>query len=259
MEYTKTVTIASPIRDRELYLPFYLQAILEQTYPKELTNLLFVTNNVTDNSIKILKKFKKLYDEKYSLIRIDDYSNSNIPYDGEIRCVRAKTTKVYSFLAELRNYICQNSNTDHLFSVDSDIMLLPDTLEKLILTNKKCISALVCNGHVFAEQQPHLNIDKYKFTNVLWRNTMGMYTHFRKSQLNNNEILEVDATGAVYLISKDVYKNCKYRLHAQGEDMPFCEDVQKLKEKLYCDTSIKLPHCMTTGLLEAYSRGEFKY
>lgn len=259
MEYNKTVTIASPIRDREKYLPFYLKAISNQTYPKNLTNLLFVTNNIKDNSLKILKQFKSNNSNKYNLIRIDNINNENIPHDGENRLLRARTKKVYYFLAELRNYICSNTNTDFLLSVDSDIMLKPNTLEKLILSNKKCISALVCNGHVFAKQQPNKNIDKYKFTNAMWKNTLNKYTHFRKSELNKDKILEVDVTGAVYLISKDIYKNCKYKYNIQGEDIPFCEDIKRLGKKLYCDTSIKLPHCMDLELLELYSQGKFNY
>jgi cellulose synthase/poly-beta-1,6-N-acetylglucosamine synthase-like glycosyltransferase len=167
MEHTKTVTIASPIRDRENYLPTYLECILKQTYPKKLTNLFFVTNNIKDNSIQILKQFKKEHENKFNLIRLDNYNNENIPHDGEHRLLRAKTKKIYLFLAELRNYICQKVNTDYLFSVDSDIMLLPDTLEKLINSKKNCISALVCNGHVFSKQQPDKNIDPYKFTNIM--------------------------------------------------------------------------------------------
>jgi glycosyltransferase involved in cell wall biosynthesis len=132
MEFNKTVTIACPVRDREIYLPYYLKNILNQTYPKQLTNLFFVANNVTDSSLQILKSFKKKYSEKYPLIRIDRYDNDKIPYDGEKRMVRGKNMQVYSFLAELRNYICKNTETDYLFSVDSDIMLLPDTLERLI-------------------------------------------------------------------------------------------------------------------------------
>lgn len=84
-----------------------------------------------------------------------------------------------------------------------------------------------------------------------------MYTHFRKSELKG--LVEVDVTGAVYLIEKSIYKNCEYRPHVQGEDIPFCEDVQKMKEKLYCDTDIKLPHCMDLELLEMYKQGTFSY
>lgn len=260
MEYNKyqhTVTIACPVRDREDYLPYYLQAILKQTYPRNLTNLFFVANNVTDNSIKILKTFKQQHSQNYPLIRIAELNNEKIPYDGSNRMVRTKNQDVYNFLATLRNYICKNVSTDYLFSCDSDIMIKPDTLEKLINWGKNCISALVCNGHTFAKLQPHKRIDKYKFTNILKKGLYGRYIHFRKSELNG--LLEVDVTGAVYLIKKHIYKHCRYKPDLQGEDIPFCEDVRKMNEKIYCDADLKLPHCMDLGLLELYKKGKFEY
>jgi glycosyltransferase involved in cell wall biosynthesis len=90
-----TVTIACPVSNRAEYLPFYLDAILKQTYPKELTNLLFVANNVTDNSIQILKKFKQDYLNTYPLIRIEIINNQKIPDDTNKREIRAKTDAVY--------------------------------------------------------------------------------------------------------------------------------------------------------------------
>lgn len=258
MEFNKTITIACPISNREDYLPYYLWNIIKQTYPKNLINIFFVTNNIKDNSIKILKNFKTKYKNEYNEIRLDNIDNNTVLDDtGNNRAVRNINNNVYTFLATLRNYITKYTNTDYLFSVDSDIMILPDTLEKLYNWDKDVISALVCNGHVFASYYPNKNIDKYKYTNVLKKNPMNLYMHFRKSELKG--LIEVDATGAVYLLKKEVYKHCKYKADKQGEDIPFCKDVQKLKKKLYCDTSIKLPHCMTLDLLEEYKKGTFKY
>lgn len=253
----KTVTIACPVRNREQYLPFYLDSIFKQTFPKELTNLFFVTNNCTDDSKKILKKFKQTHEHLYPHIRIDNIDNDAIPDDTESRYIRSKTNSIYVFLAELRNYIAFNTNTDFLFSCDSDIMLLPETLERLLNHNKKLVSALVCNGHVFAQFYKDLKINKYKYTNCMKRNISSKYVHFLRSELKG--LIEVDVTGAVYLIHKDIYKNCKYEVDQQGEDIPFCESVQESGEKLYCDTDLKLPHCMTLDLLADYKKGIFKY
>jgi len=253
----ETITIACPIHNRGKYLPFYLKCILNQTYPKNQTDLFFVTNNCTDDSIKILMKFKQAHSDKYSNIRLDNINDKSIPSDGEDRYSRSRTTVIYDFLSYLRNYICRNTNTDYLFSVDSDIMLLPDTLERLLIHNKKCISALVCNGHVFANNYKEKNIDKYQYTNILNMNERGRYSHINLTGIQG--LVEVDVTGAVYLLHKDIYKKCKYRKDLQGEDIPFCKNIKKLNYKLYCDTSIKLAHCMTLELLENYKKGKFTY
>jgi hypothetical protein len=104
--------------------------------------------------------------------------------------------------------------------------------------------------------QPNKKIDKYKFTNILRLNMSNIYVHLLKSELKG--LVEVDATGAVFLIEKSLYKRCKYAKHLQGEDMPFCSDIRKIS-KIYCDTMLKLPHCMDLELLDLYRRGQFEY
>jgi len=250
----KTVTIACPVRNREQYLPFYLDCIKKQTYPKQWTNLFFVTNNCTDNSKKILNIFKKNNEHLYPLIRIDNIDNDKIPDDSSDRYIRSKTNSIYSFLAYLRNYITSNCNTNYLLSCDSDIMMIPETLTRLLSHNKKCISGLVCNGHLFAQMY---KVNKYKYTNAMKKNPAGKYVHFLRSELKG--LIEVDVTGAVYLIHRDIYKNCKYEVDIQGEDIPFCRSVQSMGEKLYCDTDLKLPHCMSLELLDDYKKGNFVY
>jgi GT2 family glycosyltransferase len=86
---------------------------------------------------------------------------------------------------------------------------------------------------------------------------MKRYTHFRRSQLNG--VVEVDLTGAVMLIHRSLYKKAIYKFDSQGEDIPFCRDIKRLGEKIYCDCDLKLAHCMNLELLEKYKIGEFKF
>ena len=248
------VTIAAPISNREEYLPSYLNCILAQTYPKDLTSLYFLINNSTDQSKKILYNFRKEYIYLFKDITIDEYNNKDIP-DSRNRQNRVLDYRVYDHLSYLRNTVCEKVNTDWLFSVDSDIMLTKKTLMELIKSKKKAIAALVCNGHEFALATP--NVSPYKFTNVMFRNPEYKYIHFRRSQLKGQ--IEVDLTGAVFLIHKSLYKNAKYRYDPQGEDIPFCQDIQRSGAKIYCNCNLKQPHCMNLDLLERYKNGEFKF
>jgi len=250
----ETVTISAPISNREAYIPSYLKCILSQTYPKELTNLYFLINNSQDNSQTLLKQFKKKYQISYNKIDVKIYNNSKIPSSKD-RLNRIIDNSLYEHLAYIRNLIFESIDTDWVFSVDSDIMLTPDSLDTLIKSGKKAISGLVCNGHEFVKSSPFT--DPYKFTNVMYLNNLHKYTHFRKSQLKG--IIEVDMTGAIILLHRSLYKTCKYRSDNQGEDIPFCQDIQKLKEKIYCNTDVKLAHCMNLELLENFKNNKFKY
>lgn len=250
----KHITIAAPISNREEYLPSYLSSILAQTYPQELTSIYFLLNNSQDKSKTILYNFQKEYKNTYHKITIEEYNKKNIP-DSRDRINRIRDNRVYNHLADLRNIVCNRVDTEWLFSVDSDIMLIPNTITDLINTGKKAISALVCNGHEFALTMS--NVNPYQFTNVMYLNPHNKYVHFRRSQLKG--ILDVDLTGAVMLIHKDLYKHAKYKFDPQGEDAPFCRDIQKLGERIYCNCDLKQAHCMNLQLLEAYKKGEFKF
>lgn len=258
------VTVACPIRNRAAYLPHYLSAILKQTFPKKLTNLIFILNNSTDDSEKILYNFQNKYKDEYNKINIYTYNNINAPEDIRDPMHRAK---VYPMLANLRNIISDKTKTEWLFSVDSDIMLLPDTLEKLLTqaqqNDYKMLSALICNGHVYADtlnKQAQFAVDKVKptfYSNIMWHDANNNLIHVPKRYWNG--ILEVHMTGAVCLYHRDVFKKARFKDHPMGEDIPFSEDVLKLGYKIYCDCDIQLPHCMNLDLLDKYIKGEFAF
>jgi glycosyltransferase involved in cell wall biosynthesis len=252
------VTLAAPIRNRQDYLPYYLNCIKNQTFPLENIMLLFVLNNSTDNSEKLFYEFKNNYQEKFMKIRIEKCDSSNIPEDNRDTATR---NIIYFHLAFIRNYILQQTKTEWLFSVDSDIMLLPHSLEQLLSSNKKCISALINNGHKYAEDiNKKVEYGKVKaemFTNIMRYNAAGTLIHVPKSEWNG--IVRVNMTGAVYLLHKDIYKKCQYKADPQGEDIPFSKNVEAIGETLWCDTNLKLPHCMTKELLQKYINNEFVF
>lgn len=260
-------TIACPVRDRGKILPYYLENIYKQTFPKKNTKLLFVVNNSFDNSEQILKKFKKEHQKEYKNITILRHDRN--PVDKRFKVLpeddRKKNTRrlfINEHLAFIRNYLLDRCDTEWLFSVDSDIMLLPDTLERLLNSNKRCISALICNGHKYVESvnnKVENKIDRRKptfYTNIMRHNGEGLI-HVPSREWNG--IIEVDMTGAVYLIHEDIYKKCRYKDDLLGEDIPFCKDVRRLKEKLWCDTDIKLAHIMDEDLLKKYLEGEYTF
>jgi hypothetical protein len=221
-----------------------------------------VINNSTDNSEKILYEFKNTFQNQYHRIRIEKYDKLNIPEDD--RSGRIRNNYIYKHLADLRNYICSQTKTPWLFSVDSDVMLLPHSLEQLLKSQKKCISALIRNGFNYCEEineSAKFKCDRIKpeqYTNCMVRNIYGQLVHVLPSQCNG-EILQVSMTGACYLLHLDIFKKCKYEINNQGEDIPFCQQIEAMGETIWCDTSLKLPHCMNLDLLEKYKNGEFKF
>lgn len=245
-EYTPTVTIAAPVRNRAWILNQYLHHIVNIDYPKKLINIHFVLNDSTDKSRDILINFQQKYRLEYNNIYIDTI-NRFVPEDKRISSIRNQHT--YHHLSILRNYILSKVKTDYLFSVDSDILVSPKSLLKLLFHNKDIISGLIYNGYIKDPVHPYryTNIMKYESDGVL-RHVSNFYTK-TAPLLKESKVLEIDVTGAMCLIKREVCRLAKYGWHYQGEDVYFCDTAKKNGFKIHCDISVFAQHIMNSNQL----------
>jgi GT2 family glycosyltransferase len=67
-------------------------------------------------------------------------------------------------------------------------------------------------------------------------------------------LFESDLTGAIYLISKEVYKNpnIKYGYTQYGEDLYWCITAKQQGYKLYTDITLYQQHIMSEEILQKY-------
>ena len=143
------IVIGCPIRNRGWILPLYLKHIYNLNYDKKSIILKFLLNDCSknDTSESILNEFKSDYIHLYKDIIIDkeDYGH---PTDERLD---RKNRGVYKAFAIVRNkWKTCNFEYDYLFSVDSDILLHPETLNILLESfNMKrdagMVSALISN------------------------------------------------------------------------------------------------------------------
>lgn len=245
-----TITIGCPVRNRGKYLPHYLEAIYNLDYPKDKITLFFVINDCKDDTSSILSKFKSDNDNLYHKIKLDEY-DLGTPEDARTTSIRNNYT--YKALSKLRNYLLFNIRTDYYLSCDSDIMMKPDTLNKLLSHGKDYVAGLICNGYIVSPNNP------YKFMNILNRIPFAKsYKHI--TEYKDGELIPVDFTGAVMLLSKQLIKSGAQFGHGnQGEDQIFCEDVKAKGFQIYCDTSAKCTHLMSEAYLVRYIKGKFEW
>jgi predicted peroxiredoxin len=174
-----------------------------------------------------------------------------VPEDNG-RNTAIRTMFTYKNLAYLRNYILSKIKTDYLFSIDSDILLInPETINLLIADNKDIVSSLIYNGYIHKDGKfPH------HYTNAMIKCELG-YKHLAKMNIGNL-LQNVDVTGAIYLISKNVLKNknIRYGIHNQGEDIPFCESAKKNGIDLYVDLGVYNQHIMNEDCLKLFIEGK---
>jgi hypothetical protein len=180
-------------------------------------------------------------------------NNSKIPKDERKNQIREKF--IYEWLCKIRNRIfkkCNELNCDFLLSVDSDILITPTIINDLLETEKDICSSLIWNGTLYAGIE-----NAYKYPNIL-RYENGRYIHIVNYYVKNpkkspkDKLIEVDATGAVCLISREVCKNTYYKNHIQGEDLGWAEVCKEKGYKMYCLPYCFSQHVMDKSLLHLY-------
>jgi hypothetical protein len=208
-------------------LPTYLEYLYNLDYPKTNIHLAFLVNNCTDDTYEILDVFKEEHINEYREIDvwfIDGLSPGYI--DGD----RYKK-RDYRAFAKIRNiWLSMMSDVDeYIFSLDSDILVPPYSLKRLLSHGKEIISLLVYH------QLGQYNILKERMFQNKYSN---MYEFPR-------EVIEVAATGAAILIHRTVIdEGVRYEFHRQGEDLGFCQNARDYGFKIYCDAGLEAEHIM---------------
>ena len=215
------IMIGCPLQRTRDCLASFLECIRNLDYPKDKIHLAFLLNNSHDDSYFILKTFREEYLKYYRKISIwdvalnDDYQDYRAP------------GRDYKCIADARNLFLTmlDSESEYIFSVDSDILLTPKILNELLSHEKDICAALIWNNHA----------GPTNLYNILRRNRNGFYKVLEQDF--EDRLIEVDVTGACYLIHRRVIDSgVKYSYHNHGEDFGFCISAQEKGFQLYCDT-----------------------
>ena len=144
MIFLNTVRICTLVRNREWVLPYYLEYLYNLKYDKKQITIYWLVNNSTDSSLNLLQAFKEKYKSEYNKIVIEEINKSNLPEDHRNAQSR-KTNGIYTHLSDLRNHMFNKCKEDYLFNIDSDILVEPYTLQKLLDSQKDMIASTIYN------------------------------------------------------------------------------------------------------------------
>ncbi len=223
------IFVGSPVHGRLNILPYYLEAL---DRVESITEKIFLANNCSEEEIKLLKR--------HGLV----YQMNDVKSHSERRSDR------HASLAILRNklldIVFNEYKSDYFLSVDSDIIVYPEIVKSLLSFNKDIISNLVYNDlHFSIADKPH----ESHIGNIMKKEN-GSLRHIKPIPMN--KLIEVDLTGAVYLINRRVYDaGVRYANRPKGEDAGFCEDAQRKGFKLYCYTRL-CEHLMTDKIVKEW-------
>lgn len=230
VEDSNRVLIGCPVRERGWILPRYLQCLLELDYPKNQIEYAFVVNDSTDDTLAILQEFARHSASPVRLV-LQNMASRNSSFRGAYNIGN---------LVVLRNTLLKmflKTNCNHLFSLDSDILVTPDSLNELIKLQMPVVSLLVRNDHHLGELG-YYNISQLQG---------GRYRPIR--DFPRDCLIPVDCTGAGYLINRWVIeeKEVRYHPHPQGEDAGFCDDARAKGVTIWCHTGLEGIHVMLKG------------
>ena len=196
------ILIAAPANCKEEMFKEYLNSLNHLIIPKEYeVKKFFVLNK--DSS---LKNF--LNKEEY--IEIDNNNLQLIKNENQQKQWKKEN---YNFIAKLRNYILEearNKHYDYLFSVDTDVLLHPNTLSHLINCDKDLISTSIwtkLNTTLSINCAQYEGWGEYSDKEIF--HTPGIYKIgwtciavlmkskiFSNPNINYNQIIGVDNTGS---------------------------------------------------------------
>lgn len=259
------ILIGSTVRQKPNILKEFLQSLSELYIQDYNVDFMFFDDNENQESSELLNSFK-LED---CLIRImnGEKTGEYICNDERHHWKDELIWKVAAYKDRIIEYSRKN-NYDYLFLVDSDLVLNPETLEKLISTKKDIIS------EVFWTK---LDLKSNEYPQVWVSGNYNLYYQSEKEFLTEEEIesrteafikcmkipgvYEVGGLGACTLISRYALNKgvCFEKLedvNYMGEDRHFCIRALRKGMKLYVETSMPAYHIYREEYLNGV--GEYK-
>jgi hypothetical protein len=237
-------------------LPEYIDGLLRLDYPKDRITAAFLVNDCTDNSLDLLMQFRDAFGSQYRKFIIEQIDFGHLPYQR----IKEKGRDYLKFahLAKVRNTWLENCLGDEeaIFSVDTDVIVLPDTANVLLGHNVPVCSALINNQ--WKDKWKHF-LSRCNIMNELIvkaKPPHSAHPHLPQptdlscampvqESLITGGLLEVHVTGACYIIRREVWDSgARYGGCWQGEDISFCRAARANGFQIFCDTGHRPFHYM---------------
>ena len=141
------ILIGTPFCNEEHSISQYVRGLLNIDYPKELIDLVWIENNSSDNTWKLLEKFYNRIKTEYHyhsfiLLRKTNEEYGNLPKEEYGRCVSGKVHHgVHKsirrarahYLCSLLNFIMEKGKThDFCVTIMADVVVPANVLERYI-------------------------------------------------------------------------------------------------------------------------------
>lgn len=239
------ILIGLPIYDRAWILPDWLTCIENQTVPLTDIGFIFELAPNDKETHNLLYEWHNKHPEIWffdARVRIE-----NIEHKSHEEGQRDWQLPDYDRMTAMRNALLDQAtmvNPNYYLSLDSDILLKDaNTIELLVQYAMKC-DAVAPTTHMWPVGK--------EFPNVMTWTTLDGKASRVHALYPSRGVFQVDVIMAVVMMSRQVYKNVRYRPHFQGEDLGWSLDAKEKGFKLFSAAEIYTPHIMHKWMLEQY-------
>ncbi len=171
-------------------------------------------------------------DERYTrFLRSLDAPVFKIPYSEQMRDRMTRSRNL------IRDVFLQGDYS-HLFFVDQDVVIPPNALENLLLTDQDIVSGIYCK-----------EIDNNTYAMVILPHQEHAINQLRLAPLESIKekgVIEIAAAGfGCLLIKRAVLETLKFHFdpgRREDADLVFCEDALKHGFELRCNTLVECKH-----------------
>jgi hypothetical protein len=246
------IVVAILAKNKEKELPLFLECLLNQTIDKGRISLYIRSNNNTDNTIHILKKWINKHEHKYNGV-YDNYSDID---DSLKRLGNHEWNDLrFKILSKIRNdsiKYAMDMNM-HYMVIDCDNYIKPTVIQDLLDANLPVVGPflkLACTTDEYMEDKDyskvysnfHLHADENGYCKCGGKHTQ-LYNDVFERQIKG--LIEVDVIHCTYFIRNEVLKYCnyeedKYKIKINGNDyryeyVVFSDKLRKVGVKQYLD------------------------
>lgn len=236
--------IGCPIYKRDWIFDHWMDCILKQSVDVRDIGIIFEASEKDEQTLSKIK----LYGSQVPFAHYEVKMRPDLPHFEHKDNGRQWTLSKYANMVQLRNSLLDAVNKiepEFYFSLDSDILLQNrNTLELLmghIKDGADAVSPLMFMtpvGNNFPSVMTWRKDDKEKAT--------------RQHSYPLGTFFEADVIMAAKMMSKEVYRNVRYEIHLQGEDLGWSKDAREKGYNLYCASYIYCPHIMSPLMYEEF-------
>ena len=225
---SEPVVVAILAKDKAHCLPFYLDCIYNQTYPKKCIQLYIRTNDNTDNTATILANFIQNHKDEYKSVWYDDSSISDILKQWK---QHEWTKERFRILGKLRQESVEYAKQQgaHYFVADCDNFITPKTLETMYENRFfGVVSPMLRSTTLYSNFSYEITPNGYHVSG----NTT--YLQLYKRQLQ--DIINVQVVHCTYFIYKYTLHNVCYDDDSERHEyVIFCDAMRKKNIPQYLD------------------------